>query len=65
MKKIKVDLARKITNVQIDGAVANLRNDASPGPDGYSADIIKHVHEMIPHSFQVGIAKEIGDDINK
>ena len=62
-EEMKADLARKITNEQIDDAVANLRNDAAPGPDGYSGDIIKHVYEMIPHLFQVAIAKEIGDDI--
>ena len=35
-EQMKADLARKITNEQIDDAVANQRNDASPGPDGYS-----------------------------
>ena len=56
-QKIKDELANKITSEQIDDAVKTLRNDASPGPDGYCADIIKLIYQMIPHLFQ-----EIGDD---
>ena len=55
-------LNKDIPNTLMDSAIKMLKDNASPGPDGISAKLMKPLYKRIPLLFQKAARKELGDD---